>query len=212
MSFPPVCVHVHVFLFSCACVVQIHVQVHVTVDVNSQFSPFQFSAFWSNGLVSQQQCERQKCERHQCEARSANANSAKETTVRMRQKCDGQVCEGQECECDFSAIGQNSEMIQIVRSHSFCMVSGGWSVALRRKCVGLPRLAWSKKFARADHHDILEKRRLGNADADSTRASESRRSHPVEFYWSQTSSTANARAHRSTFGAWCNRLHTCQPQ
>ena len=48
---------------------------------------------------------------------------------------------------------------------------------------------------------ILEKRRLGNDDADSTRASESRRSHPVEFYWSQTSSTANARAHRSTFGA-----------
>ena len=33
--------------------------------------------------------------------------------------------------------------------------------------------------------------------ADSTRASETRRSHPVEFYWSQTSSTANARAHRS---------------
>ena len=26
-----------------------------------------------------------------------------------------------------------------------------------------------EKFARADHHDILEKRRLGNADADSTR-------------------------------------------
>ena len=26
-----------------------------------------------------------------------------------------------------------------------------------------------KKFARADHHDIQEKRRLGNADADSTR-------------------------------------------
>ena len=47
-----------------------------------------------------------------------------------------------------------------------------------------------KTIARADHHDILEKRRLGNADADSTRASESRRSHPVEFYWSQTSSTA----------------------
>ena len=47
-----------------------------------------------------------------------------------------------------------------------------------------------KKFARADHHDILEKRRLGNADADSTRASESRRSDAVEFYWSQTSSTA----------------------
>ena len=43
----------------------------------------------------------------------------KETTVRMRQKCEGQVCEGQECECDFSAIGQNSEMVQIVRSRSF---------------------------------------------------------------------------------------------
>ena len=47
-----------------------------------------------------------------------------------------------------------------------------------------------KKFARADHYDIREKRRLGNADADSMRASESRRSHTVEFYWSQTSSTA----------------------
>ena len=47
-----------------------------------------------------------------------------------------------------------------------------------------------KKFARADHHDILEKRRLRNADADSTRALESRRSDAVEFYWSQTSSTA----------------------
>ena len=54
----------------------------------------------------------------------------------------------------------------------------------------VPRRAWSKKIARADHHDILEKRRLGNADADSTRAWESRRSDAVEFYWSQTSSTA----------------------
>ena len=90
-------------------------------------------------------------------------------------------------------------------------VSGGWSVAPRRKCVCRAALGL-KKIARADHYDILEKRRLGNADADSTRASESRRSHPVEFYWSQTSSTANATAHRSTFGAWCNRLHTCQPQ
>ena len=54
-------------------------------------------------------------------------------------------------------------------------------------CAAAPRLVL-KKFARADHHDILEKRRLGNADADSTRASESRRSDAVEFYWSQTSS------------------------
>ena len=53
--------------------------------------------------------------------RSANANSAKETTVRMRQICEGQVCEGQECEFDFSAIGQNSEMIQIMRSRSVCL-------------------------------------------------------------------------------------------
>ena len=45
----------------------------------------------------------------------------------------------------------------------------------------VPRRAWSKKIARADHHDILEKRRLGNADADSRRASESRRSDAVEF-------------------------------
>ena len=44
--------------------------------------------------------------------------------VRMRQKCEGQVCEGQECECDLSAIGQNSEMIQIVRSRSFCLQDG----------------------------------------------------------------------------------------
>ena len=58
-----------------------------------------------------------------------------------------------------------------------------------RKCVCRAALGL-KKFARADHHDILEKRRLGNADADSTRASESRRSDAVEFYWSQTSSTA----------------------
>ena len=29
----------------------------------------------------------------------------------MRQKCEGQVCEGQECECDCSANGQNSEVI-----------------------------------------------------------------------------------------------------
>ena len=35
----------------------------------------------------------------------------KETTVRMRQKCEGQVCEGQECECDFSAIGQNRNLL-----------------------------------------------------------------------------------------------------
>ena len=52
---------------------------------------------------------------------SANANSAKETTVRLRQKC-----EGQECECNFSAIGQNSEMIQIVQSRSFCLQDGLW--------------------------------------------------------------------------------------
>ena len=75
----------------------------------------QYTALLKSWMVSRQQCERQKCERHQCEARSANANSAKETTVRMRQKCEGQLCEGQECECDFSAIRQNSEMIQIVR-------------------------------------------------------------------------------------------------
>ena len=57
----------------------------------------------------------QECECQQCE----------ETTVRMRQKCEGQVCEGQECECDFSAIGQNSEVIQIERSHrSFCLQDG----------------------------------------------------------------------------------------
>ena len=43
----------------------------------------------------------------------------------MRQKCEGQVCEGQECECDFSAIGQNSEVIQIERSRrSFCLQDG----------------------------------------------------------------------------------------
>ena len=78
----------------------------------------------------------------------------------------------------------------------------------KEKCKTLPRSAgdeawrrgenaWAcraalglKKIARADHHDILEKRRLGNADADCTRASESRRSDAVEFYWSQTSSTA----------------------
>ena len=36
-------------------------------------------------------------------------------------------------------------------------VSGGSSLAARRKCVGLPRCAWSKKFARSNHHDILEK-------------------------------------------------------
>ena len=81
----------------------------------------------SFAVVSRQQCERQKCERHQCEARSANANSANETTVRMRQKCEGQVCEGQECECDFSANGQNSEVIKIVRSRSLCLPSG-WSL------------------------------------------------------------------------------------
>ena len=56
----------------------------------------------------------QECECQQCE----------ETTVRMRQKCEGQVCEGQECECDFSAIGQNSELIQIERSRSFCLQDG----------------------------------------------------------------------------------------
>ena len=56
----------------------------------------------------------QECEYQQCE----------ETTVRMRQKCEGQVCEGQECECDFSAIGQNSEVIQIERSRSFCLQDG----------------------------------------------------------------------------------------
>ena len=56
----------------------------------------------------------QECECQQCE----------ETTVRMRQKCEGQVCEGQECECDFSAIGQNSEVIQIERSRSFCLQDG----------------------------------------------------------------------------------------
>ena len=80
-------------------------------------------------LVSRQRCERQKYERHQCEARSANANSANETTVRMRQKCEGQVCEGQEleCECDFSANGQSSEVIQIVRSRSLCLPSR-WSL------------------------------------------------------------------------------------
>ena len=44
--------------------------------------------------------------------------------MRMRQKCEGQVCEGQECECDFSAIGQNSEVIQIERSRSFCLQDG----------------------------------------------------------------------------------------
>ena len=86
-----------------------------------RFSPVELTQ------VSRQQCERQKCERHQCEARSANANSANETTVRMRQKCEGQVCEGQECECDFSANGQNSEVIQIVRSRSLCLPSG-WSL------------------------------------------------------------------------------------
>ena len=57
----------------------------------------------------------QECECQQCE----------ETTVRMRQKCEGQVCEGQQCECDFSAIGQNSEVIQIERSRlSFCLQDG----------------------------------------------------------------------------------------
>ena len=87
--------------------------------------------------VSQQQYERQKCERHQCEARSANANSAKETTARMRQKCEGQVCEGQECECDFSASGQNSEMIQIVRSRSFCLQDGVWFFFLKKNSLSL---------------------------------------------------------------------------
>ena len=56
----------------------------------------------------------QECECQQCE----------ETTVRMRQKCEGQVCEGQERECDFSAIGQNSELIQIERSRSLCLQDG----------------------------------------------------------------------------------------
>ena len=56
----------------------------------------------------------------------ANANSANETTVRMRQKCEGQVCEGQECECDFSANGQNSEVIQIVRSRSLWDKTPKW--------------------------------------------------------------------------------------
>ena len=57
----------------------------------------------------------QECECQQCE----------ETTVRMRQKCEGQVCEGKQCECDFSAIGQNSEVIQIERSRrSFCLQDG----------------------------------------------------------------------------------------
>ena len=85
--------------------------------------------------VSRQRCERQKCERHQCEARSANANSANETTVRMRQKCEGQVCEGQECECDFtcSANGQNSEVIQIVRSRSLCLPSGWFGLKKKKK-------------------------------------------------------------------------------
>ena len=77
-------------------------------------------------VVNIQQVSRQQCEQHQCEARSANANSAKETTGRMRQKCEGQVCEGQECECNFSASGQNAEMIQIVRSRSFCLQDGVW--------------------------------------------------------------------------------------
>ena len=48
-------------------------------------------------------------------------NSANETKVRSP---EGQVCEGQECECDFSAIGQNSEVIQIERSRSFCLQDG----------------------------------------------------------------------------------------
>ena len=74
--------------------------------------------------------------------RSANDTSAKPEvrmpTVRtrqqceMRQKCEGQVCEGQECECDFSANGQNSEAIQIVRSRSLCLPSG-WSLVFKKK-------------------------------------------------------------------------------
>ena len=41
------------------------------------------------------------------------------------------------------------------------------AMAPRRKCVRRAALGL-KKIARADHHDILEKRRLGNADVDSS--------------------------------------------
>ena len=95
-----------------------------------------------------------KCERHQCEAKSANANSVKETTVRMRQTlCEGRVCEGQECECDFSAIGQNSEVIPIVRSRSFCLQDGVWFKKKKKKkknslslsvSLFLSRVSWGK--------------------------------------------------------------------
>ena len=62
---------------------------------------------------------------HECECQQCE-----ETTVRMRQKCEGQVCEGQECECDFSAIGQNSKVIQIERSRSFCLQDVVFSLSL----------------------------------------------------------------------------------
>ena len=60
------------------------------------------------------------------EVRMPTVRKRQHSTVRTRQKCEGQVCEGQEGECDFSAIGQNSEMIQTVRSRSFCLQDGVW--------------------------------------------------------------------------------------
>ena len=60
--------------------------------------------------VRSQKCECQQCERD---------NSANETKMR-RSGVRRSGVRMRLCECDFTAIGQNSEMIQIVRSHSLC--------------------------------------------------------------------------------------------
>ena len=85
--------------------------------------------------------------------KSANNTSAKPEvrmpTLRKRQqnewqKCEGQVCEGQECECDFGAIGQNSEMIQVVRRRSFCLQDGVCFVFFLKKTLSFsPSLSFS---------------------------------------------------------------------
>ena len=74
-------------------------------------------------------------------------------------------------------------------------VSGGESVAPRRKC------AWSKKIARADHHDIQEKRRLGNADADSTRGHGQMLLSSTGLRRHQQYMQEHIRSSRSTLGA-----------
>ena len=58
-----------------------------------------------------------------------------------------------------------------------CTVSGGWSVAPRRKCVHGRAALGLKKFARADHHDILEKISWWSARANFFRPSAARHTH-----------------------------------